>query len=176
MSRFTKHTGRAVAIAARHTYLGGVKPQEYSDEFYTPPAIVQPLGAFDLDPCAGPTSHLARRNIRPPGDGLKARWQGRVWLNPPYSNIYDWIAKFQAHANGIILVNARCETRWWQQLAAGADAILFPAGRIKFFRPNKPCASPPVGSALIAYGPANATALQQSGIRGIFLQPRTTDH
>ena len=152
MPKFTEQTGRAASIAARHFYLNGRKPAEYSDEFYTPAWLVKPLGDFDLDPCAGPVSAFASCNVRPPRDGLNMAWRGRVWLNPPYSNIYEWLDKFTAHGDGIALVNSRCETGWFQRLAAAADALFFPRGRINFARPDKPAGHPPCGSVLVAYG------------------------
>jgi hypothetical protein len=96
-------------------------------------------------------------------------WLGRVWLNPPYFHIGDWIEKFKQHGNGIILVNARCETLWFQSLANDAHAILIPRGRIEFERPDKKRGHPPVGSALLAYGRRNANALKRSNIPGLLM-------
>lgn len=165
---FTQESGRAVAMASRHTYLAGRIPCEYSDEFYTPAWVTSPLGPFDLDPCAGPMHH-AKRNIRKPKDGLQSRWTGRVWMNPPYSNIYDWLSKFIAHNNGICLVNARVDTAWFQNLASRADAVFFFAGRISFECPDAESKSrrPPCGSALIALGSANVAAIDASGHKGL---------
>lgn len=168
--KFDEHTGRKVAILSRHFYLNGTKPTTYSDEFYTPPELVAALGRFDLDPCAArTTNHATRNHRRKDGCGLKLRWRGRVWLNPPYSNIHDWLDKFIRHANGICLVNSRCETAWFQQLIARADAVLFLKCRVNFIRPNKPRSHPPCGSALIAYGAANRDALRESNLAGVLL-------
>jgi hypothetical protein len=173
--KFTERTGRAVALASRTTYLSGRVPVAYSDEFYTPPEIVKALGAFDLDPCAGPVSSHAKRNVRPgDGCGLKRRWRGRVWLNPPYSEIYDWLEKFTKHGNGVCMVNARCDAMWFQRLASAADAVLFLAGRVSFLTGDgtaigKPKRRPPCGSALVAFGPQNVTALRNSGLRGVLM-------
>lgn len=90
-------------------------------------------------------------------------------MNPPYLEIHDWLEKFQAHGNGVALLNARCETKWFQSLASGADALLFVKSRIMFKRPSGNEGHPPVGSVLIAYGPENAIALKQSGIPGLVL-------
>jgi hypothetical protein len=160
---------RQKALLRRCEYLAR-RRHPYSDEWWTPPAIVKRLGKFDLDPCAGPCSSHARRNNRR-ANGLTLRWTGRVFLNPPYSNVHDWLERFQAHGNGIVLVNARCETLWYQRLAAGASAILFPKGRISFLGPRRSAKRPPVGSALIAYGAKNAVLLARSGIDGLFVRP-----
>lgn len=147
----------------------GKPGKEYSDEWYTPPRIVNALGTFDLDPAAGPMNHAAR-NIRHPEEcGLSAEWMGRVWLNPPYSNVHEWLTKFIAHGNGITLVNARPETQWFQRLAAEASAVHWLRGRIQFDMPAGPSKHPTVGSVLVAYGEANAAALLASGLPGIVM-------
>lgn len=144
----------------------------YSDEWYTPTRIVSALGPFDLDPCAGPMNH-AKRNIRhPEACGLAAEWSGRVWLNPPYSNVPEWLAKFMAHGNGVALVNARPETRWFQRLVAHSAAVLWLRGRIQFDMPEGPSKHTTVGSVLVAYGDNNAAALLSSAIPGVVMTVR----
>ena len=138
----------------------------YIDEWYTPDRIPRALGDFDLDPCAGPKSH-ARQNVRRPKCGLTMPWAGRVWLNPPYSNVHEWIDKFAAHGNGIALVNARPETQWFQRLAANADGILWLRGRVQFEKPDGSEGHTTVGSVLLAYGKQNADALQTAKLPGV---------
>lgn len=175
--KFDSLSGRALNIVHGASYLGKRVHTEYSDEFYTPASIVKPLGPFDLDPCAGPISNHARRNIRPPQDGLAIPWKGRLWLNPPYSNLYLWLERFQSHGDGICLVNARCDTQWFQRLAKDADAVFFLAGRIKFLTQGgqKLGKNPPIGSVLVAYGQHNAESLAASGLAGLLLYPRPSN-
>src|SRR5690606_12697858 len=90
---------RQMAIRSSIVVKGAKRTGQYSDEWYTPPEIPQALGPFDLDPCAGPMNHAAR-NIRKPECGLSMKWTGRVWLNPPYSNVHDWLAKLIDHNDG----------------------------------------------------------------------------
>ena len=79
-----------------------------SDEWYTPKEILDALGKFDLDPCAPirplwPTAEVMYdQNI----DGLSQIWEGRVWLNPPYSRplIELFVRKLAEHGNGIALL------------------------------------------------------------------------
>lgn len=149
----------------RKSILDVIRPKNYSDEFYTPDAIVKALGPFDLDPCAGPKTH-ATVNIRRPECGLASEWSGRVWMNPPYFLVHDWLLKFSQHGNGICLVNARPETMWFQRLANGSSAILWIKGRISFEQPSGKKGHGPVGSVLVAYGDENARALERSGIAG----------
>lgn len=140
----------------------------YSDDWYTPPDIPAALGRFDLEPCAGPMSH-AVVNIRRPADGLAVDWSGRVWLNPPYSNVHDWLDKLTSHGDGVALVNARPETQWFQRAVATARAVLWLKRRINFQRPDGVATHPPVGSVLIAYGKDSAAALKRSGLPGCLM-------
>lgn len=166
----------AQSMAKRRSILDAIRPKDYSDEFYTPDHIVSALGAFDMDPCAGPKNH-ATRNVRRPDCGLEMEWVGRVWLNPPYWLIHSWLEKFARHANGICLVNARPETRWFQRLLAGSAGALWLRGRISFEQPNGKRGHGPVGSVLIAYGVRNAGALLCSGLPGVatFQMPQNSE-
>lgn len=159
---------RQLSLLSTNIFPGAKRKGVYNDEYYTPDAIVRALGAFDIDPSAGPKAH-ASINIRHPKDGLAVTWVGRVWLNPPYSNIHEWLAKFQRHANGVALVNARTETQWFQRLCAQAESVLWLQGRVKFERPDGKRGNSTVGSVLVAYGQHNADALRKSGLPGIVM-------
>lgn len=105
------------------------------DTWLTPPLLVKALGPFDLDPCCPPTMpwRTAKRMIKQPKDGLAAKWAGRVWCNPPFSDILPWVAKMAVHGNGIMLLPAKSpETRWGQAALNGMDAVLFLKGRLLF--------------------------------------------
>jgi hypothetical protein len=56
-------------------------------------------------------------------DGLKQRWQGRVFMNPPYGREIDpWIEKLVAEvasgnvSQAIALVPARIDTAWFRRM------------------------------------------------------------
>ena len=124
-----------------------------SDEWYTPKEILDALGKFDLDPCAPirplwPTAEVMYdQNI----DGLSQIWEGRVWLNPPYSRplIELFVRKLAEHGNGI--------------------ALLF--HRIRFYRPDGARGdSPSRGSILLAFGEDNAEILRNCAIEGKYVQ------
>jgi phage N-6-adenine-methyltransferase len=162
---------RQMSIRTSIAFPGKSGRSNYSDEWYTPPRIVAALGPFDLDPCAGPMAHAAR-NLRREDDGLAQPWAGRVWMNPPYSNVHEWLEKFISHADGVALVNARPETQWFQRLCADAAAVLWLRGRIQFDMPSGPSKHPTVGSVLVAYGERNASALLASGLPGVVMTVR----
>jgi hypothetical protein len=172
---------RAARMAQRPSVIfpSVMRRKEYSDEWYTPDHIPAALGPFDLDPAAGPKNH-AIENIRRPRCGLAEPWSGRVWLNPPYSNVHEWMARFQAHANGICLVNARPETHWFQSLVSSAAGCLWLKARVNFETEGGKARRVTVGSVLVAYGEHNAEALRASALPGVFMRvaarPLTNDH
>jgi hypothetical protein len=145
------------------------------DEWLTPPEILKALDTFDLDPCA-PIKRpwdMARTHLTIKDNGLRHRWHGRVWLNPPYGlETGRWLARLVEHGNGIALIFARTETRdWWQYIWCAADAILFLRTRIAFYHVSGQRANFNGGapSALIAYGQENVTALRNAGISGALI-------
>jgi hypothetical protein len=157
---------------ARHPFSNLTKGR---DEWLTPPSLLLKLGTFDLDPCAPierpwPT---AKRHFTKLDNGLRKKWTGRVWLNPPYgSETGKWLGRLAEHGDGIAFVFARTETTMFFKHVWGvASAILFLQGRINFHhvsgrRSTRNCGAP---SCLIAYGEKNAIKLQASGICGAFL-------
>lgn len=155
-----------------------------SDNWLTPPAgILNPLGGFeanDLDPAAAvdqpwPTA-LHHYTIR--DNGLMLPWEGQVFLNPPYSNIRPWLARLAAHGRGLALVFAKTDTAAFAQYVwPRANALLFIAGRLSFFRPDgtqdlrkdgRPVEAR-LPSVLCAYGEQAADRLAGSGIPGAFV-------
>ena len=121
---------------------GFEKPNEgNTNNWLTPPALLQRLGRFDLDPCgcAGmPWSTATTTYFLPEHDGLRDPWFGRVFCNPPYGpNVGAWGRRMADHANGIMLIFARTETKAWQRdVFPLADATLFLDGRVRFRLPS----------------------------------------
>ena len=112
-----------------------------TNEWFTPSAITDPLGHFDLDPCtsASRKRDIAEQNFTLLDDGLKQPWTGRVWLNPPYGEqTKSWLEKMSQHMNGIVLIFARTETRMFHEYVwPFASDIFFLQGRIKFLEDRK---------------------------------------
>lgn len=143
-----------------------------TDDWLTPPSIIDALGPFDLDPCAckGMPWQTAETMLTPADNGWGCGWSGRVWLNPPYGPVAgQWLRRLAEHGNGIALVFARTETAMFHDWVwPFADALLFLRGRLNFHYPSGERASKNSGgpSVLIAYGDANAEALRNCGIAG----------
>ena len=144
------------------------------DEWLTPPEIIKMLGEFDLDPCA-PISRpweTAKQHYTKEDNGLIQNWEGRVFCNPPYGKeAAFWLEKCAMHGNAIALTFARTETRmFFNHIWYKATAVLFIKGRLKFYHvTGEQGDSAGAPSVLIAYGKANAIALQNSAIEGKFL-------
>lgn len=143
-----------------------------TDDWITPRSIIDALGHFDLDPCAcipqpWPTAEaMWTRN----DDGLSRDWFGSVWLNPPYGpDAEKWISRLAKHGNGVALIFARTETRWFfDTVWSHADAVMFIKGRLHFHYPDGTRAKGNAGgpNVLAAYGYDAVARLFGSGIEG----------
>jgi hypothetical protein len=146
-------------------------------EWYTPAVVFDALGiAFDLDP-ASPGKDIvhwipAAEHFTREQNGLTAPWAGRAWLNPPYGKQTGrWLERLARHGNGIALVFARTDTKWFQKYAPQADAVCFMAGRIAFVNSDEQASGyPGAGSALLAYGVGSAAAVLRAGL-GWVIEP-----
>jgi hypothetical protein len=151
-----------------------------SDEWLTPPRILDALGYFDLDPCSPVTRpwDTAGQHFNIHDDGLAQDWTGRVWMNPPFGRLaLIWMAKLAAHGNGIALIPARTETAlFYDTVWSKADGICFLKGRPHFHRVDGTRAPFNSGApiCLVAYGINNLVALERSKL-GIVL-PITHRH
>jgi hypothetical protein len=151
-----------------------------TDTWLTPRWILDPLGRFDLDPCAAPDPRLwptAARHITRPDNGLTQPWAGRVWLNPPYSReAVRWLARLADHGHGTGLIFARTETTWFQrQVWQRATGLLFLAGRVRFLLADGSEYHDNAGapSVLVAYGRTDADVLAGSGLPGVYVSAWT---
>lgn len=79
---------------------------------------------FDLDVAADAEAHVTERYFDRAADGLQQRWSGRVWCNPPFSDIEPWIRKAWAEMGRwegapstlAMLLPAWTDRAWWAEL------------------------------------------------------------
>ncbi len=139
-------------------------PQELltKDDYYTPKHVFDALGLnFDLDVCAPPGGVPwlpAARYYTKAEDGLSMPWEGRVWMNPPYSNVTPWMRRFIEHGNGVCIV-PHARARWHEELWDHADALAHP-GRF-YFAGNREIFMPVL---FAAFGDECVEALHRVGI------------
>lgn len=140
-----------------------------SDEWFTPAPLValvrSVMGAIDLDPASNAKANIvvqAAKYFTLEADGLAHEWRGRVYLNPPYSNVAPFVAKIHQEydagnvAEAIVLVNARTSSAWFQSLAARAWRCEL-RQRVRFWRPDRPEGSAGMQASVMFYvGPNGA--------------------
>lgn len=109
-----------------------------SDEILALVAEQWPHG-IDLDPCwDGLSAVQAERcyDIRADQDGLALPWQGKVWLNPPYSRPAPWLARAAQHqldgGETLALVPAAVGSDYWRIHVWPFASVCFLNPRPKF--------------------------------------------
>lgn len=151
------------------SHLPGERTDDH-DTTLTPLALLSRLGTFDFDPCAFPGHQTAKNLVCWPEDGLQKNWEGRVWLNPPYSEPAPWLDRLLKHGNGIALVLASTDTKWFHDYVAKATGLLFIRGRPLFLRNDFTEVGLMRASVFVAYGNDNAKSLALSGISGWYVR------
>jgi site-specific DNA-methyltransferase (adenine-specific) len=111
--------------------------------YLTPPEIVERvralLGSIDLDPATTTGNPVrATRFYTQEDDGILQPWDAeRIFVNPPFGRtIAKWMEKaLRVAAAGsriVFLAPVRADSRWWQDGARHANAVLLLRGRLKF--------------------------------------------
>ena len=124
---------------------------ERHDEWYTPAKVIaavkSAMGGIDLDPASneiaqrtvGATTYYTRED-----DGLARAWEGRVFVNPPYTKVPGyrnpqtaWLEKAAASAAlgdlevAVALVQPSVSSKYWHtHVGPRATAVLFFKGRL----------------------------------------------
>jgi ParB family chromosome partitioning protein len=167
--------GTLTSSGAMREVVTHVAQNSGDNEWYTPEEYIerarQVMGGIDLDPasCAEANKIVrAAEFFSREDDGLNHNWRGRVFMNPPYAQPYiqKFTEKLVSHVvageviQAVALVNNATETKWGQLLLKHAAAVCFPAGRVKFYHPDK--ISAPLQGQMIAYIGANIDAFKKS--------------
>jgi phage N-6-adenine-methyltransferase len=135
-----------------------------SDVWLTPKWIIDTIGPFDLDPCGHlpegkPIIETANKYFTENENGLSQDWSPYkvVFVNPPYSDLRNWLNKCKEESfkgvQIIVLCFVRSETKAWQDNVKHSSGINLINKRIKFLDANgieRGNGNAP--SALIAFG------------------------
>jgi phage N-6-adenine-methyltransferase len=120
--------------------------QRHKQDCKTPKEVYEQLDKefkFDFDPCP----------VNPNFDGLEIEWKKRVYVNPPYGNIPNWLQKAHSQmAKGnseiiVFLLPVDTSTKWFHNYIFGQAEIRFIKGRLKFTQ-NKPA---PFASMIVIF-------------------------
>ena len=100
-----------------------------TDNWNTPESLYKELDKefnFDFDPCPENASF----------NGLSIPWKERNFVNPPYSQLYEWLKKgYEESFKGrlcVFLIPSRTDTKAWHDFVMKAKEIRFIKGRLKF--------------------------------------------
>jgi hypothetical protein len=117
------------AIARQSVLFGEEQAEATSDDVYTPRWVFDQLGlTFDLDVAAPPGGIPyipAKRYFTKADDALSQPWHGRVWMNPPYSDVSPWARRFLEHGDGVALMCVS-KANWTAEVFESADGIYLP--------------------------------------------------
>lgn len=146
-------------------------PDDEIDDRGTTPEFFGPLNAvhrFTLDVAAAPHNAKTLDFYTRFADGLLQPWPGRVWCNPPYSNIAAWVEKAWSEWRigrpeliVMLLPANRTEQAWWQELVepfrdrGEGLTTEFVRGRLRFIKSGAtkvgPNERPPFGVVLLRW-------------------------
>jgi phage N-6-adenine-methyltransferase len=137
--------------------------QPITDVWATPQWLYDALNAefgFTLDPCSDATNAKCEKFFTPADNGLLMNWGTEtVFMNPPYSEVGDWVRKAlgsaQEGATVVCLVPARTDSNWWHSYAMKGE-IRFIRGRLRFGDTERrfgSTGSAPFASAILVFRP-----------------------
>lgn len=156
------YRGAEMAAAVNHRGEGTGE-----NEWHTPSQYIEAarevLGNIDLDPAS---SKFAQKTVKAKSfftitdNGLTKQWQGKIWLNPPYSQplIGQFIEKLIKEistgsvSQAILLTHNYTDTAWFHLGESKAALICFTRGRIKFVDKDGEEGAPTQGQAFFYYG------------------------
>ena len=151
-------------------------------ERYTPPELTtmvrRVLGEIDLDPASSREANKvvnAKSFFTKQTDGLKKRWHGRVFLNPPFDDWPTWVAKLDGEiAAGRVkqaVVIGPANISAFRLLLARGGLLAVPDERPKYYNPHDDrLIDPPFGSLICYVGGNGKRFLAVFGASGMILQ------
>jgi len=151
-------------------------------ERYTPAALVdavrEVLGGIDLDPASSKAANevvRAKSFFTVQSNGLKRRWRGRVFLNPPFDDWPTWLTKLDRELEAgrvreAVVVGPANISAFRPLLQRGA-LLWVPDERPKYYDPHADkLIDPPFGSLVGYVGRKRDRFLAVFGARGLVLQ------
>lgn len=136
-----------------------------NDNLRTPKYVTDQLGSFDLDPCAGEHTNIAKNNWWDGRgeDGIKRDLFGFVFCNPPFSQKHIWILKMIEHNNGILLLPERGSAPWFGPVASECKNYFVMGKKINF---DGGSSSNNLGSVMFLFGDEAVKRIEQCNLPG----------
>jgi len=156
------------------------------NEWYTPPEYINAarsaMGDIDCDPAS---SAIANKTVKAEiyftekENGLANKWNGRVWMNPPYAQplcqqfCSALVEKYQAKEieQACVLVNNATETVWQQEMLSACAAVCFVKGRVRFIDIAGNPGAPLQGQVLLYFGNSVTTFKKHFESFGLIFVP-----
>lgn len=134
-----------------------------TDEWSTPQWLFDRLNniyKFTLDPCASAENTKCSKFYTAQDNGLTKSFANEtVFINPPYSQCYEWTKKAFTEAlsgtTSVLLVPARMDSKWIHEFCLDpyvCKSLTFIRGRLKFGNSKN---SAPFPSMIIEFGLPN---------------------
>ena len=161
-------------------------------DYYTPDSLTAAartvMGGIDLDPasCAlankGDHAHAgvrAAKYFTIAENGLTLQWNGRIWLNPPFSQWDRWIPHLMEEMKAgrvteaciLAPINATTATPFFRTgFVYSAERLMITEGRPGYWGPK--AGSPTSGHAIYYFGPNGDKFAEQFGMFGV-VYPRS---
>jgi ParB family chromosome partitioning protein len=138
------------------------------NEWYTPEEYIMAakelMKNIDVDPASSDIANqtvIATKYYTAEDDGRIQKWEGNVWMNPPYAQplVTEFcdllVEKFKSGEvkQACVLVNNATETNFYQNMMENCQAICFIKGRVKFIdREGKSTGTPLQGQTILYFG------------------------
>jgi len=153
-------------------------------ENYTPLEIIEAIrevmGSITLDPASCKMAQKivkAEKYYTQETDGLSKKWEGNIFLNPPYGmpeiKLFadKLLSELSNIESAILLTNDQTDTLWFQSCALRAKVICFTTGRIGFYTPTKEKTAPTNGQAFMYFGNDEKKFIEIFSRIGILVRP-----
>lgn len=147
------------------------------NEWYTPKNLIEKarktMGSIDVDPASSEAANQiiqAKAFYDLQSDGLIQKWNGNVWMNPPYSQpLINQFSKTICEKyldneieQACILVNNATETEWLQRILNIASAVCFIKGRLRFIDKQGLASGAPLQGQVILYFGKNIESFHEN--------------
>jgi phage N-6-adenine-methyltransferase len=99
------------------------------------------FGPFDLDAAATAENTLCGRFYTEEDNALLQPWEGKVFCNPPFRDMYPWIRKALGETvlgtSTLMIAPVGCSQKWWHTVRNKSRIrVYYPTKRINFDLPD----------------------------------------